>query len=119
MKEDIFVDGHGDPLDLPAGTLPAKRPKQNRKRIEKDFLLADMKRLALGLDARGKVWADLLQQQRMANGRSRPIVASNTRLARLGMNRHVKTRALRSLEADGLIKILDRGAGNPRVKLLK
>jgi hypothetical protein len=112
MKEDLFIDGQGDPLDLPAGTTPARK----RKPIAKDFLLASMQRLALGLDARGKVWADLLQQQRMGR---RPIVASNTRLARLGMTRYVKTRALRSLEKAGLIKVLGRGAGNPRVKLLK
>ena len=114
MTEDLWINGQPDPLDTPG--VKTKKPRK-QKPAPKDFLLAGMARLALGLDARGKVWADLLQQQRMHP--RKPIVASNVRLARLGVGRFAKTRALRSLERAKLIRVL-RGAGhNPRVKLLK
>lgn len=81
------------------------------------FVHEDLKRLTLGCDARSKVWIFLLLQRRMRPGK--PVVASTAQLAKLGVSRYAKRRALRILERDGLIHIQHTKGQNPRVKILK
>jgi hypothetical protein len=85
--------------------------------MTKIFVHEDMKRLILGLDTRGKVWAYILVQHRMSRGK--PVVVTSTQLAKLGVNRFAKGRALRSLERAGLIRVQYASGQNPRVELLK
>jgi hypothetical protein len=81
------------------------------------FVHEGLKRLTLPFDGRSKVWTYLLVQHRMRP--DKPIVASTLQLAKLGVSRQAKQRALNSLERDGFISIQRANGQNPRVKLLK
>lgn len=81
------------------------------------FVHEDLKRLTSAFDARGKVWTYLLVQRRMHPGK--PIAVGTVQLAKLGVDRHAKWRALRSLERDGFIHVQCANGQNPRVELLK
>jgi hypothetical protein len=85
--------------------------------MTKIFVHEDLKRLILGFDARSKVWTYLLMQRRMRPGK--PLVAGTVQLAKLGVDRHSKWRALRSLERDGFIRVQRSHGKNPQVELLK
>jgi hypothetical protein len=50
---------------------------------------------------------------------SKPVVVSSVHLAKLGVDRFAKMRALRSLERAGLIRVLRSNGQNPQVELLK
>ena len=85
--------------------------------MSKIFVHEDLKRLTLAFDARSKVWTYLLVQRRMRPGK--PVMAGTVQLAKLGVDRFAKMRALRSLECAGLIRVQRANGQNPRVELLK
>jgi hypothetical protein len=85
--------------------------------VSKIFVHEDLKRLTLAFDARSKVWTYLLLQRRMRPGK--PVVVGTVQLAKLGVSRQAKWRALRSLELDGFISVRRANGQNPRVELLR
>ena len=85
--------------------------------MKRNFIHEGMERLMLGLSTTSRVWPYLLQQQRMHP--DKPVVVSSAQLAKLGVDRFAKMRALRSLERAGLIRVLRPNGQNPQVKLLK
>jgi hypothetical protein len=109
---DLWTDGQVD--DLSPEIKKRSKPRSKPKR--KDFIHEQMAKLALGLDAKGRVWAYLLQQRRMQP--SKLIAVGNVRLARFGVGRFAKARALRSLERAGLIRVERSRGCNPRIKVL-
>jgi hypothetical protein len=108
---DLWIGGQGDDL-----LEIKKQPKPRSKPGQKDFIHESMAKLVLGLDAKGKVWAYLLQQRRMQL--SKLISVSSVRLARFGVGRYAKARALCSLERAGLIRVERARGRNPRIKVL-
>jgi hypothetical protein len=85
--------------------------------MSKIFVHEDLKRLTSAFDNRSKVWTFLLVQCRMRPGR--PVVVGTVQMAKLGVNRTAKWRALRSLEHDGFIRVQCANGQNPQVELLK
>jgi DNA-binding transcriptional regulator YhcF (GntR family) len=85
--------------------------------MSKIFVHEDLKRLTLAFNARDKVWTFILVQRRMRPGK--PVVVSTAQLAKLGVNRTAKWRALRGLERDGFIRVQCANGQNPRAELLK
>jgi len=85
--------------------------------MTKSFIHEDMARLLLGLNTTSRLWPYLLQQRRMRPGK--PVVVSSVHLAKLGVDRYAKMRALRNLERAGLIRVLRPNGQNPRVELLE
>jgi hypothetical protein len=81
------------------------------------FVHEDLKRLTSAFDTRSKVWTHILVQHRMRRGKA--VVVGTGQLAKLGVDRHAKWRALRSLERDGFIRVQCANGQNPRVELLK
>jgi hypothetical protein len=85
--------------------------------MTKIFVHEDMKRLTSAFDTRSKVWTYILLHHRM--GRGKPVVVRSAQLAKLGVDRFAKWRAMRSLERAGFIRIQCANGQNPRVELLK
>ena len=85
--------------------------------MSKIFVHEDLKRLTSAFNTRSTVWTYLLLQRRMRPGKS--VVVGTVQLTKLGVDRHAKWRALRSLERDAFIRVQSANGQNPRVGLLK
>jgi hypothetical protein len=109
-SDSVFDDLDALRLEQGAALLPTKRGRSTETfaRIPHDRALA-LARHKLGNAA----WLVLIELDRKIfeeRGRN-PVRLSNHRLKLAGLTRPVKTRALRQLEAAGVITILDTGGG--------
>jgi hypothetical protein len=85
--------------------------------MTKIFVHENLKRLTSAFNTRSTVWTYLLLQRRMRPGK--PVVVGSVQLAKLGVSRQAKWRALCSLERDGFIRVQRANGQNPRVELLR
>jgi hypothetical protein len=117
-KDDVDIEGLRLGPEQAAAIAKAKAVQEGPQKARgKDFVYEDLARLALGLNAVGKVWVYLLQQRRMKPD-AKVISVGSARLARLGVGRGGKRHALRQLEQVGLIRV-EWGVGrNPRIRVL-
>jgi hypothetical protein len=102
--ENLWAEGP-DPL-MDDGLLPAA---QNQ-----NFLIEDMSEISAGVDTTSLVWLRLLQLRRMRN--KDPL--GNEWLARYGVDRFAKARALKLLEKRGLIKVKRSSHRGPVVTII-
>jgi hypothetical protein len=105
----------GDPLDdVP---VPAAKPR-GEKGSTKEFVHEEnLDELFAGMNATSIVWVRLLQLKRM-RPKDRYHILGNEWLARYGVDRYAKYRALQQLRDAGLIRIHQKGKGSPRVKII-
>ena len=107
-----------DLADLRVGAPPAASPAQKlRPRATEPFVLVSVEQLKRGAEACGGqrllVWLYILHKVKL-RGEGTVQIANKT-LAEWGVSRHAKVRALRELEAVGLISVEWRGRRTPIV----
>ena len=111
--------GSPDPADV-FDDLTALRQEQRapglerRRRTTETFARFPHDRaLALYRHIGGPAWAVLIELDRLIlKGRSRnPVKLSSARMNAAGLNRHSRLRALRQLEAAGVVRVERRGRG--------
>jgi hypothetical protein len=103
---DVFED-----LDQLRADLTA--PPQRRKRLTETFARIPHDK-GLALDVPGAAWRILIELDRLilkAGGRN-PIPLSSKRLRTIGLNSGTRMRALRRLEAAGVILVKRRARGH-------
>jgi hypothetical protein len=108
--DDYRYEPAGPPVQEELIAEPAPRPGN------RGFLYDSMERITAGLDATGIVWVYLLRRSTVE--RSREFTVPNGELAKLGVNRYQKSRALQKLEKRGLIEVEWRVRKSPLVTLL-
>jgi DNA-binding transcriptional ArsR family regulator len=121
-KDDELAEFRVSPeivAQIAAAKAAAKLPVK-RKRATGRFVIASFEGVAAASaafqDRRMLVWLFLVYQARLKDITS--VDVTNQALAALGVDRQTKYRALKSLEAAGLISVERRGKRSPHVTLL-
>lgn len=107
-----------DLADLRIEAPPAAPPARKlRPRATEPFVLVSVKQLKRGAEACGGqrllVWLYILYKAKLRSENT--VLIANKTLAGWGVSRHAKTRALRELEAAGLISVEWRERRSPVV----
>jgi hypothetical protein len=105
---DIFEDLDKLKSDLANPKQARERAKETFARIPHDKALALFK-----LNLSGSAWAVLFELDRVILRRrgQNPVRFDCPRLAAAGLSGHTRSRALRQLEAAGVVKVTGRGPG--------
>ena len=85
-------------------------------RLSKTICMKIWKRLLLELNATSIVWVRLLQLRRMR--KEKHLALSNDWLAKHGVTRYAKMRALQTLEQRGLIVVTQSAGRSPRIVII-
>lgn len=110
-----------DPADLPAMPATPAAPtarvnvKQPRKRNFAQITDAQINRM---IGASGATWMVLIHLAQLNWRVGGPIKLANTALAKRGVNRKAKYRALDELERRGVIKVKRRPRKSPEITVL-
>jgi hypothetical protein len=113
-----WVTGHGKRILVEELETPGMKIRRTRK--QQEFVKVPLQWAADAAEVTGTrgamVWILLLHMAWKTKCSTFPL--SNVRLARYGVSREIKRRALEKLEASGLIKIERRWKQSPIVTLL-
>jgi hypothetical protein len=109
---DIIHRPEPDALAAGGTVVAGPRPRPGNR----DFLYDSMERVTAGLNATGVVWVYLLRRSTVEKSRQFPV--PNGGLAKLGVDRYQKTRALHNLAGGGVIEVEWRPKKSPLVTLL-